>query len=407
MLNNINKSPNRLSFSLTDHQEQTVKQVLNEVKRRSYGLYGSAGVGKTYCLNYIVQTLRRQNKVVFVTAPTHKALQVLRGKVQHTPERFRTIHSFLGYKMYYQKEKVYFKPVNNYIPPHCDYLILDEASMVNEEMVEVLAQYQEDYGLKVIPVGDHKQLPPVGEERSLLLDYPGSHLTEIVRQKKGSRIIDLSRNLDLLFSPKTRRSTPDYKFTRKINYQDLAEARGTDECKFISWRNFHVDTVSKVVRDKIYGEVKKDYEPGETLYFVNPVNNFHNNQEVVVDHIVEEEYHVDEFSFPIYRITFDGHRDTVITPTSEGLPTYKEYTKSLVEACKDRSLSWRTYYDWIESWAMLKPNYSLTVHRSQGSTYEKTLINLSDIMCNPNDSEKQKMLYTAVTRASDYIEFII
>lgn len=39
----------------------------------------------------------------------------------------------------------------------------------------------------------------------------------------------------------------------------------------------------------------------------------------------------------------------------------------------------------------------------QGSTYEKVIVNVRDVNKNRNQVEKQRLLYTAVTRASELL----
>ena len=41
--------------------------------------------------------------------------------------------------------------------------------------------------------------------------------------------------------------------------------------------------------------------------------------------------------------------------------------------------------------------------RMQGSTYKQAIINIKNIEMNPNKKEKKRLLYTAVTRASDLV----
>lgn len=388
--------------SPTPHQLERLNVVLNTTEP-TFGLYGSAGVGKTYGLAYLVDKWHKGGATIYIVAPTHKALQVLKGKVNYYDECFKTLHSFLGYKMYYYEEHAFFKPVREYIPPYCDKLIIDEASMVNLEMVGALESWQQETGAQIVIVGDKKQLPPIGEEESILLDYPGVTLEEIVRQKKGSKIIDLSRNLDLLLE---RKDTEHYQFLNSIDYDCLVQANGTDECKLIAWRNFQVDNTASKVRDLLYGPRKETYQKDEWLYFTNPIKNFHNNQEVQVKNSEKFDYEIGEVKIETYNLTFHGHKESIITPSKKGIRNYKKYTSTLLAQCKAKQRHWREYYDWIESWAFLKYNYSVTVHRSQGSTYETSLINLGDILCNPKDIEREKMLYTAITRASDNIQFI-
>ena len=45
--------------------------------------------------------------------------------------------------------------------------------------------------------------------------------------------------------------------------------------------------------------------------------------------------------------------------------------------------------------------YALTVHKSQGSTYEDVYVEYNNILSNRKEIEKLKLLYTAITRSAN------
>ncbi len=71
----------------------------------------------------------------------------------------------------------------------------------------------------------------------------------------------------------------------------------------------------------------------------------------------------------------------------------------------------KLYRDWQNSvtdkFAQLNYGYSITVHKSQGSTFKNVFIDISDIFENNNIEETSKCLYTAITRSSNSIELLI
>lgn len=68
--------------------------------------------------------------------------------------------------------------------------------------------------------------------------------------------------------------------------------------------------------------------------------------------------------------------------------------------------AWKEVDSFKKEFADFKYNHALTVHKSQGSTYQNVFIYEYDIMHNPCIEERNRILYTAITRASDKI-FII
>ncbi len=71
-----------------------------------------------------------------------------------------------------------------------DLIVVDEASMVDPKMLSDLRRY----GVPILAVGDHGQLPPV-KGRSELMEKPDLRLEKIHRQAEGNPIIALSRHI--------------------------------------------------------------------------------------------------------------------------------------------------------------------------------------------------------------------
>ena len=69
------------------------------------------------------------------------------------------------------------------------------------------------------------------------------------------------------------------------------------------------------------------------------------------------------------------------------------------------------YKNWqnsvIEKFAQLNYGYSITVHKSQGSTFTNVFIDILDILSNNNNEETSKCLYTAITRSSNKLILLI
>jgi hypothetical protein len=61
----------------------------------------------------------------------------------------------------------------------------------------------------------------------------------------------------------------------------------------------------------------------------------------------------------------------------------------------------------LNKYAHINYGYAITVHKSQGSTFENAFIDIRDIITNNNKLETAKMLYTSITRASNTINLLI
>jgi hypothetical protein len=68
---------------------------------------------------------------------------------------------------------------------------------------------------------------------------------------------------------------------------------------------------------------------------------------------------------------------------------------------------WDNYNNIIDEIAKLNYSYSITIHLSQSKTYNNVYIDINDVFKNDNLSEKKKLLYTAITRASNSLKLLI
>lgn len=60
----------------------------------------------------------------------------------------------------------------------------------------------------------------------------------------------------------------------------------------------------------------------------------------------------------------------------------------------------------IDCFANMNYGYCITVHKSQGSTFENVYIDMGDILKNKNEEETMKCLYTALTRTSETLQLL-
>jgi len=169
---------NRVSFS----QEQ-VLAVKNAILFPVSVVAGHPGTGKTFCTRAIVRYFQRQNKKIFLMAPTGIAAKRLE---QVVGESATTIHRALRFN-----GEVFAH--NEDSPLNADVVLIDETSMLGLPLLaSLLAAIPSD--ARVIFVGDPAQLPSV-EPGYVLSDMISSgviaysHLTQIYRQEEASDII--------------------------------------------------------------------------------------------------------------------------------------------------------------------------------------------------------------------------
>lgn len=142
--------------------------VLKEIAESRFSvLIGPAGTGKTTLLTILAGHEKVENKGVLLLAPTGKARVRMEEVAKNIQVTAKTLAQFLsGYDRYNGEIQQYVFSDN-----HCEGLyetvILDEASMLTEEMLATTLDCLK--GVKrFILVGDHRQLPPIGAGRPFL-----------------------------------------------------------------------------------------------------------------------------------------------------------------------------------------------------------------------------------------------
>lgn len=166
-------------------------------------LVGPAGTGKTSLLRTLVARPEVSQDGVLLLAPTGKARVQMQTRINHSAQ---TLASFLIKKGGYDPDTGRYRSVDRSKRNRFGLVIIDEASMLTEEMLAAALSALE--GVKrLVLVGDHRQLPPIGPGRPFVdlvewlrpeqLDGPirvGHGYVELTvsRRQRGSERDDLA-----------------------------------------------------------------------------------------------------------------------------------------------------------------------------------------------------------------------
>lgn len=402
-------------------------------------LEGSAGTGKTTLIGWIVEALQSElkettgkNYKALMTAPTNKAVEVLREKgaiCQAIYSDYCTLHSALclRYTIDEKSGEEVFAPdkSNREIRlTGTTILVVDEASMIGAELLQYVEQQIEKKPyLKVIFIGDIKQLPPVNEETSPIFTkgYHRLSLKEIIRQAAENPIIPLSNDIYQLnnFKDHINAKGLGYTFTkdRSAIIRHFVKHRDDLGVRYLGYTNACVNAFNEEVRREIFHHPNK-IEMGETIIFDRPFEVielddlgdpykyiYTNNQEVLVEQI---EVRDEEISFPSnkdggkqkLRLKYYWVNESFPILHSDSEYLFADLLETLRRKAINRDFFWRDLYLVRDHFVAFKHRYALTVHKAQGSTYREVFLDYDDMMRNRKIPEREKMLYTAVTRAS-------
>lgn len=379
---------------LTDHQSQKLEEAMTHLSTNDRLLIkGSAGTGKTYlCDELVKKLLPTVSEYVYCTAPTNQAVSVLHSKITATGKlAFMSTHAALKMKRVINDDTgdISFEPM---FSPNCEplsnvsILIIDESSMIGKTLLGYIEEWAYKSGCKVIFLGDAKQLPPVNENGTPVFDagYPEIELTEIIRQKGGNPIIDLSFNLDLLKKKEDnliRKEEPPtlegYVFSNDFEkiIERLTISNGSDLYKYIGYTNEEVNKINSIVRNRLYGNKPKRIELGETMIFDAPYGkDYSTNDKIKVEKVVVLKKSFEYIPFfkrvtlIYYLINYEGEDVKSMIGGIKVLhedsdEDFKRVKKEMKMMAKRKEIKWIDYYRFIEQFAQLKYNHAMTCHK--------------------------------------------
>jgi exodeoxyribonuclease V alpha subunit len=184
----LDHEPGEEPGKLTDEQWAAVRGAF---EARVSVLTGGPGVGKTECTRGIVAEAEAANATIALCAPTGRAARRMEEATGHEA---KTIHRLLEWM---PGREPAFRPGH---PLPVDLVIVDEASMLNLRLAEVLLGGIAE-STHVVFVGDADQLPPIGAGKPFedLIEsgtVPVVRLTQIFRQAARSMITTAAHEIN-------------------------------------------------------------------------------------------------------------------------------------------------------------------------------------------------------------------
>lgn len=247
---------------------------LNEMDRfiksdeTSMTLSGYAGTGKTSIMQMLAEKAKKQHRRVEFCASTNKAAAVLNDKVSKSGFQASTLNKLFGIavevdpnsKSYNAKNLVNtLKDINLFVGTT---VIIDEASMINEENYNTINEIAENNHLKIIYVGDEAQLAPVNEE----------NISKVFRNGDGKviRLTQVERTDDNAIL----KEATDLRNDKPLSGVSSFNAKG-EGVAYIAPQ--HQEAVDEVVEHFVKG-LKKDPNYFRILAYTNKVVSKYNNQ---------------------------------------------------------------------------------------------------------------------------------
>lgn len=376
---------------LSEEQEK-VLSIVNDFMhsdQKQLVIGGVAGVGKSTIIPFI----KNRYAGTVVCAYTGKAVMVLKRKGIIQAE---TLHSFLYLKhkvkdqdgnqtiVFYEKTPEYFELVS--------LLIVDEASMLPKSMYDLIRKQH----FKVIYIGDHFQLPPVGGDTFNIMANPDFKMQKILRNKENDSLIQLSRRIRqgerIPFG-----TNGNYRYTRKFNMDELIKYDIV-----LTWTNKIRNDTNNFIR---YKKGYKSIGPEQDEKLIIKRNNYNLglfNGQIV--YVMNRPVMLPGGRWSLQILDELAYNDPFIMGATDACTRFngvfakgqnnKEKTK---KNSKNLSVLEKVQYkDVIIDWG-----YAITCHSAQGSSWSNVAIIDEQKMHYCDDW--YRWMYTAVTRAEDTV----
>jgi len=324
--------------------------------RQFISLQGLAGTGKTF----VLAELAKRHPNAILAAYTGKAAYVLQQRIGMNVS---TIHSafydFRGLGL--DDDRGIKAPKFDAREQQIDRLVmLDESSMIGTRVAEVLL----NTGARIVAAGDPGQLPPVRDEQ--FFAKADVMLTNIHRQALDSPIIRQAHAVRNGGS--FGEDGPEFRVVYKTTPDEFIEA---DMLLCYTNKTRQLANMKKRQYLGIEGPPRR----GEPLVCMK------NNHRIGILNgaVYELAADVDPYDPTIF-INIDGYEEEIEMATIEGVS--RDFKNEQYE----------------EGWSPFAFGYALTVHRSQGSEWNKVI--LVDECFN---EDRKAVLYTGITRAAHSI----
>ncbi|MEO0828557.1 MAG: DEAD/DEAH box helicase [Cyanobacteria bacterium J06639_14] len=395
-------------------------------QEKLYLLIGYAGTGKTTLLQLFISSLQMQgdHRKVVLSAFSNKATKVLATMAEQWQLAVdaMTCCTLLGLRpvidentgnQEFLPDRKQGSQVDRY-----HLVIVDECSMVNEELWGLLVNAVSSlYGqTQILFVGDPAQLPPVNEPESACFRqiHHKSELTEVVRYGGAIGVIaeDIRRNLARERLPQLHSDTnadytegcfvlPRYAWESLMLKAFTSEAywENPDQVRALAYTNRRVAQLNQLIRKAIYGSTALRFVSGERLIAVNPCLE---DDSIILPTSAECEVlgvsQGQDREWPIWRLSVEteDHKFRTLRVLHES--GQREMRTNLDGLAREKR--WMEFWDLRQRFHAVDYAYSLTIHKSQGSTFQDVFVDVPSMAANRNVTERNQLCYVAFTRAA-------
>lgn len=435
-------------MKLGKEQQQAFSEIISFITKSnqsSFSLTGQAGTGKSFLISEIIKWLDKNNYNYCLCAPTHKAKTVLE---YYTNKKAITLHKLLSLSpkldiINLDFRDLVFKIGNITSIPNNGLVICDEASMISDDLFNLLLKTCKKFKSKILFVSDKMQLKPVNSDRvSLIYSQPiGFNLTKIYRQSSKNAIFDtlqaLRQNKILWFNTTT---SDDGNLICESNFNKFfsfcldgikhaIENADIFENKILAYTNARVNKYNEFIVKNLFGDINLYYK-GEILTGCENLEyngyDFYNSMDYIITNNPEKtDIEINKIKYPAYKLSLCDSGNKIVSSIKildkcigEGFYNISKYIDELrLDAInadnRYKSRYWAKYYRIFNSFTTpvnlfydgrlirkksFDRGYAITVHKSQGSTLNNVYVDMYDILKCKDEETLRQLQYVALSR---------
>lgn len=290
----LNEQQEKASRTITDFMDSSDKFFLLE---------GDPGTGKTTIISKILDKESYRKKKIAFCATTNKAVSILEqySTLKGDNITYTTIQKLLNIKRNIDEtgRELYTYIGSNrcskYNIKHFDIVLIDESSMVCEDMLEGIIENSKYSKTKIVFIGDRNQLPPVNEKISKVFNIEfGKNRIKLDKiERFRNDIMKYTSSIKNNKKPKMT-NNKDVIFTKEYNKWIQCYMENIDSSIILTYTNRKKKSINNSIRTILFPDKKNKYNINERIifnnYYCTKENKYYSSQHAVITDIKEHDY---------------------------------------------------------------------------------------------------------------------
>lgn len=397
---------------------------------------------------------------IIVCAHTHKACGVLRAvfaKAGLPNIVVCTLHSYLNKRPTVNQDANHVQHLESSMQVQAaekvDIVFVDEFSMVGEkDLMDLRAlqdpEYEGDPVTRLVWIGDPYQLPPVKDQQSVVPHDPYWYKLSEVKRTDGPLLEVMAKLVEMLEGGEPQPLLPNAAFHRnqnlQLSYEGLRWNNEASTIAILAYTNEAVERWNETIAGKQQPELgdilfcstlHTEFELLDKVepFMITSVDRFRDEPLTLGSKYKTLEFLLQEDMCEFFRVV-DADFNEYLFPVVFGTYQYKKIKEQLAidatrankeierttkaknatewsrlnpldKLARKRAKAWRRYLTFKDCVQCMDFPYAITIHKSQGSTFDHVLLDTEDLdICRRKNFDMYlRLFYVGVSRASESV----